>query len=101
MLVNMIRLGMALFFLTMAIAIGTRHYYVPEEILRNYNDSRLDLGVPFALLMFGWNIARWYAVFSKQRREARFKELATPPVQKTPKEAPREYNPELDFTKRD
>jgi hypothetical protein len=101
MLVNMIRLGMAFFFLMMAIAIGTRHHYLSEEILKRYSDSNLDLGVAFALLMFGWNIARWYAAFSKQRREAKLRESASPELPKAPSRTPREYNPDLDFTKPD
>jgi hypothetical protein len=92
--INQIRLFMAIFFLVMSIGLFARRWFVSEEVLRQYSESRLDLSAAFALLLCGWNAVRWYAARSEIRRRQELHDLKQRRVEQNPDE----YNPEFDFS---
>jgi hypothetical protein len=97
MTVRSMRLGMAVFFLVMGLAIFARHWVMPwlEDM---FDPLRLNLGATLALVLAGVNLARWYTIHSfikEQRRPVRY------PLQRDPSAEPQvEPIPEFDFSKR-
>ena len=97
MSVSSMRLGMAIFFLVVGLAIFARHWIMPGLDDR-FDPLRMNLGASLALVLAGVNLARWYSIRSFR------KATQTPvryPLQRDPSAAPQvEPNPEFDFTKR-
>lgn len=52
-----------------------------------------------ALVLAAWNLSRWY--FLRPTPPARPAKLGSRPVRRRDEDRPEEYNPDLDFTKRD
>ena len=96
--IHMIRLGMAFFFLVMSIGLFSRKWLFTPEQLAAFSESRLDLAAAFALLLFGWNISRWYAARSQMQRNA--ERLSMRDRHHHDAKHGEEYNPEFDFDKK-
>jgi hypothetical protein len=96
MSIHAMRLGLGVFFLVMAAAIFTRHWFFPQFDAR-FDSLRMNLGGVFALVFGCLNVVRWYIAWSYRR--ARTTPVRTP-LQPDPSLVPPEPpNPALDFTK--
>jgi hypothetical protein len=95
MKVRHLRLALGLFFTAMAVLLFLRDSIAPE-LSAKFRSQRLTLGAWFALVMAGWNIARWYVEWAAARTPPRVNPLS---VRTLPKgdDAP---NPELSFDPR-
>ncbi|HVK15336.1 MAG TPA: hypothetical protein VM533_00215 [Fimbriiglobus sp.] len=94
--VGVLRLGFAVFWLTVAGVVYFRDELVPGAWGQAHN---LDLGALLALALAGWNLMRWY--LGRRRVVA-----ATPgldrrrrPLEPRGDARVEEYNPEFDFNK--
>jgi hypothetical protein len=98
MAVRHLRLVMAVFFLVMAGLLFFREQLFPGAAGR-FRDENLALGAWLAVVLAGWNMARWYLDWSA-RRERRTEERG-PLSARTHGRDPEKYepNPELDFLK--
>jgi hypothetical protein len=92
------RIVLGLFWLVVAQALFFREWLFPEELLANYRGRNLSFGAWLAVLLAGWNFARWYqseAIRLQRPTPGR------PPLRPRSEAAGGEYNSELDFQKMD
>jgi hypothetical protein len=83
------RLFLGTLWLATAIALFLRDSWLPDNILQKY--PKLGFGAYMALVLCGWNFARWYG--SRPRYVP-----ARKPLEPRDEAAPAyEYNPNLDF----
>lgn len=97
MAVRHMRLAIGLFFMLMGVGILVLRYGAPEKAAKINDLTRLTIGGCLALVLAGWNFAKWYAGWTWYRQQS------TPvrqPLQPNRDEWDKdEYNPELDFGK--
>jgi len=93
------RFGLGLFWLAMAGGLFLRDELFPPELLARYQGRNLTFGAWLALLLAGWNLARWYQTESDRARRA---VACREPLRPRPEAGTDyEYNPEFDFQKMD
>ena len=96
MSVRTLRMGLAVLWLIVGVALLLRHTLFPEWAARQEGNS-LDLGAILALAFAAWNLARWIGSASRPVGEL--------PPHRRPLEPGREgerkdeYLPEFDFSK--
>jgi hypothetical protein len=89
------RVVLGLFWLVTAVGLFLREELLPPDLLANYRGRNLAFGAWLALLLAGWNLARWYQAESMRRRVTSDRK----PLRPQPGAAGGEYNPEFDFQK--
>jgi hypothetical protein len=94
--VRNLRIGLAAFFLLMAVVLFLRHQLIPPEWVANIPEWKLAFGAWFALVLAGWNTARWYLDWSAIR--ARAAAGSNPLAVRTIKPEEQEPDPAFDFT---
>ena len=94
--VDLMRLVLGLFWLSLAVGVFFRDYLGPNFEGR-FNSPNADLVGLLALAIAGWNFSRWYLGRSRQ---VETEVVSRRPVEpRTERDRPDEYIPELDFTK--
>lgn len=66
MKVRNLRLAMGVFFAAMAVVLFLRNEIAPE-LAAKFRPERLTIGAWFALVLAGWNVARWYMEWAATR----------------------------------
>ena len=95
--VRLMRLALGLFFLVAGAAVLVVRFAVPD-VAAKMNPERLLLGGSLALVLAGWNLARWYASLPSSQPTTPGRE----PLRPNPRaRGEDEYNPEFDFGKQD
>lgn len=89
------RVVLAVFWLAMALALFFRDELFPADVLANYRGRNLAFGGWLALVLAGWNLARWYQAEAARQRVA----PARKPLRPRTGKGEYEYNPEFDFQK--
>lgn len=93
MKIRHMRLAMGLFFAAMAVLLFLRNVLFPD-VAAKFRDQRLLLGAWFALVLAGWNAARWYVEWAAERQPRRANPLS---VRTLPKDEPPAVNAEFQF----
>jgi hypothetical protein len=92
-----LRLILAGVWLAVALGLFFREQLVSADVLARYEGRNLTLGGWLALLLAGWNVARWYQT---EAARARRTVSERKPIQPRREAAGGyEYNPEFDFQK--
>jgi hypothetical protein len=89
-----LRLGFAGFWLAVAVVV----YFRPFGLGDRLPSPDAQTAVLLAVALAGWNLSRWY--FAQPRRTTRPTRLGNRLLRRDADRV-EEYNPELDFTKRD
>jgi hypothetical protein len=96
MAVRHLRLAMGVFFAVLAVILFFRHELVPW-LSEKFNDQNLAMGAWFALMLTGWNFARWYMDWSARRVPVGENPLAVRTLGRE-RNGQEEPNPDFDFT---
>jgi hypothetical protein len=94
MKVRHLRLGLGLFFAAMAALLFLRNEVAPE-LAAKFRNQKLTLGAWFALVLAGWNVARWYVEWASTRAPRPVNPLSVKSLRR--EDGP---NPELTFDTR-
>ena len=95
MKVRNLRLALGLFFAVMAALLFLRDEIAPE-LAAKFRNQRLTLGAWFALVLSGWNVARWYVEWAADRVPRAVNPLSV----KTLRRDEDGVNPDFEFEKR-